>query len=33
MVSMTKINDKGQILASFLTGSPSASHWGYFTPI
>jgi hypothetical protein len=31
IISMTNINDKGQILASLTTAS--YTHWGYFTPI
>ncbi len=33
IVTMTNINDKGQILASLTTRSPIEGHWGYFTPI
>lgn len=32
IVTLTNINDKGQILAALTTSSPIEGHWGYFTP-
>jgi len=33
IITMTNINDKGQILASFTTTPQLKTHWGYLTPI
>jgi hypothetical protein len=33
IVTMTNINDKGQILASLTATATNEGHWGYFTPI